>query len=575
VNHILPMILGKVRIQNFKSIKDTGWVYLSRTDPITILAGQNESGKTSFLRALRFFQEGVYDTFEEEDRRLGEPPRVDCTFYLNDKEIVEFAKVTNVRIADYIAKNGFNILRGSVDGDNFDLRYSVPDEQTKLLEEFNKSTTSPVVEGVDPPPIKEEFSIFKYMNALRPPMVFYSSFLNNNLPGKATKADLSSNQAIQDFESIYNVDFEHLMNSATPDKERRSEEERVREEAADSLNKYWKQVISGEKTKYRYNITVTAQPDISQSFVNFYINQGDHIQLSFSQKSHGFQWFAGFNLRLRAHESEMEDKGLILLIDEPGQGLHEVAQQDIKNVMEELARKAGMQVIYSTHQPILLGKEEVDFSRLLLVDRTTKKGSKFKTISALISSSGSMDALAPIRSALGMVTLTDPFAAKKTLVVEGITEYFFLKAIMGDEYVYVPSAGVDQVPNIFSILYAWGISPKALFDDDTQGRKAFGKLKKFLFNDEETEDLHKSILKPEGKEGIEEFLSETTISLILDQFGKKYIASKSKVENVEQIGKYIFAKSFYDKYHTDPSALDDETVENFLPIKEFLGVKKI
>ena len=73
------MILGKVKIQNFKSIKDTGWIFLSKGDLINILAGQNESGKTSFLRALKFFEEGIYDTFEDEDRRMEESPRVDCT----------------------------------------------------------------------------------------------------------------------------------------------------------------------------------------------------------------------------------------------------------------------------------------------------------------------------------------------------------------------------------------------------------------------------------------------------------------------------------------------------------------
>ena len=50
------MVLGKIRIQNFKSIIDTGDVYLSKGDLINVLAGQNESGKTAFLRALKFFE---------------------------------------------------------------------------------------------------------------------------------------------------------------------------------------------------------------------------------------------------------------------------------------------------------------------------------------------------------------------------------------------------------------------------------------------------------------------------------------------------------------------------------------
>ena len=47
------MKLKKFRIKNFKSINDSGDCYL--TDTITILAGKNESGKTSILEALEDF----------------------------------------------------------------------------------------------------------------------------------------------------------------------------------------------------------------------------------------------------------------------------------------------------------------------------------------------------------------------------------------------------------------------------------------------------------------------------------------------------------------------------------------
>ena len=567
------MILGKVQIQNFKSIKDTGTVYLSRTDLITVLAGQNESGKTSFLRALRFFQEGKYDTFEEEDRKMGKSPRVDCTFFLDDSEYKDLLETTNTQIAEHIKKNGFTFVRGDLETDKFEMMYIYPKELKVLIEKYNESITvtseANPEEGNEKP---DEFDAFKYFDVIRPQMVFYSSFLENNLPGKAYKKDIINNQAILDFEKIYNVDFSKLMEPTISDKERRSAEERVRREAAESLNKYWKQTISGEKSKYSYAITINSQVlSPEQSSVNFYINQGDDDQLSFSQKSHGFQWFAGFNLRLRAHEAELEEgNGIILLIDEPGQGLHEVAQQDVKDVIEELVKNSRIQIIYSTHQPILLGKDKVDFSRLLLVDRSVKKGSKFKTISALISSSGSMDALAPIRSALGMVTITDPLKNKKTLIVEGITEYFIVKTILGTDYTILPSTGADQIPNIFGILYGWGVPAKALFDDDKQGAKAYNDLKKSFFNNDESDDFKAVAYKSAGMVGIEDYLSVSAITAILTDFEKTYDSTKNKVENVEQVGKYIFAKSFHDKYNGHIPNLDKETLSKFEGLKKFL-----
>jgi predicted ATP-dependent endonuclease of OLD family len=47
------MQLIKFRIKNYKSVVDSGDCYVS--PEITILAGKNESGKTSILEALRDF----------------------------------------------------------------------------------------------------------------------------------------------------------------------------------------------------------------------------------------------------------------------------------------------------------------------------------------------------------------------------------------------------------------------------------------------------------------------------------------------------------------------------------------
>jgi predicted ATP-dependent endonuclease of OLD family len=51
------MQLVSFRVQNFRSIVDTGWHTLAH-DNITSLIGQNESGKTSILEALKAFHDG-------------------------------------------------------------------------------------------------------------------------------------------------------------------------------------------------------------------------------------------------------------------------------------------------------------------------------------------------------------------------------------------------------------------------------------------------------------------------------------------------------------------------------------
>jgi predicted ATP-dependent endonuclease of OLD family len=57
------MRLVKFRIQNYKSIKDSGWCWLA--SDLTILAGKNESGKSAILEAIRDFDVDVKRIFEE------------------------------------------------------------------------------------------------------------------------------------------------------------------------------------------------------------------------------------------------------------------------------------------------------------------------------------------------------------------------------------------------------------------------------------------------------------------------------------------------------------------------------
>lgn len=71
------MNLIAFRIRNFRSIVDTGWQNLS-PDNITCLIGQNESGKTSVLEALKVFYSGVItEDILRSDLSL---PMVTCRF---------------------------------------------------------------------------------------------------------------------------------------------------------------------------------------------------------------------------------------------------------------------------------------------------------------------------------------------------------------------------------------------------------------------------------------------------------------------------------------------------------------
>ena len=83
------MKLTAFRIRNFRSIVDSGWQNLS-PDNITCLIGQNESGKTSVLEALRAFYTGqISEDILRSDLSL---PEVSCRFAVSEGWLLEITE---------------------------------------------------------------------------------------------------------------------------------------------------------------------------------------------------------------------------------------------------------------------------------------------------------------------------------------------------------------------------------------------------------------------------------------------------------------------------------------------------
>ena len=125
------MKLNKFRIQNYKSIVDTGICYLSQD--LTIMAGMNESGKSSVLEAIRDF-----DTDRDIDSdaiRVKEDtgdPLVTLYFRLSNTDIdiiCENLELANdneetLNLKDYLSKNDIGLTK------DIESNYSI-DEQFK------------------------------------------------------------------------------------------------------------------------------------------------------------------------------------------------------------------------------------------------------------------------------------------------------------------------------------------------------------------------------------------------------------------------------------------------------------
>ncbi len=356
------MKLISFRIKGFKSIIDTGESRLSEKDSITVLAGQNEAGKSAALEALEFFKQGPGPDFVRLQKRMDSSnTEVTCKFLLSDEDIADIKKGFNdQRIDDFFkSSKTVEIRRIWTEGANAIGELIIEDDYFTSFE-FNPPTSPepdpnahPGTAEAKPPEVTKEslVKIFRERILGKIPVITLYRYFTDFLPSDIEITKIATNAAVKDFEKVFDV---NLMTVASISDSRQLEAtlEDISTKATDDFNKSWSQQLNlTDDTKYKFVVRINQQEPRK---VTFMIKGTDNKPLWLEQKSMGFRWFSAFHLRLRALGATENLNNLILLVDEPGQNLHEKAQLDAKKVLEELAAK-GAQIIYLTHNGKLIG----------------------------------------------------------------------------------------------------------------------------------------------------------------------------------------------------------------------------
>ena len=282
------------------------------------------------------------------------------------------------------------------------------------------------------------------------------------------------------------------------------------------------------------------------------------VEIELDQRSEGFQWLVSFFVVFFAEAVE-KHKNAILLLDEPGLHLHGLKQRDFRETITRLATKN--QTLYTTHSPFLVGPDELDIVRV--VDMTDRRvGTKVHGDL----SSGDPAALLPLQEALGYDLAQSLFSQTRNLVLEGLTDYWYVEAVAhllrasGDAdldqkiaLVFANSAG--KVVYYATILHAHKLKVAALLDSDAAGDQAAQQdtLVHTLGNKKilRTKDSYAGkVTKPE----IEDLLRETLVQVALNDLGWDITASASAQDarplvdifaaEVAGFSKYKLAKAF-------------------------------
>lgn len=144
---------------------------------------------------------------------------------------------------------------------------------------------------------------------------------------------------------------------------------------------------------------------------------------SFDERSAGLKYFLSYYIQYLAHEPANDGRGEILLMDEPDTYLSRQGQQDLLKIFDAFAfpkqsSRQPVQVVYVTHSPFLLDKNNVERIRVL------QKGSGNEGTRVVRDVSRAH--YEPLRSAFGPSLAETTFIGNCNIMVEGLADQVLL-----------------------------------------------------------------------------------------------------------------------------------------------------
>ena len=573
------MLLTKFRIQNFRSIEDSGWVPLSE-DGVTAIVGMNESGKTSLLEALACTL--GYENIESTDLRFDRPtPEIQLELELSKNDL----RIVTEKLPDIQKNIVFEYF--SSQNNRFRLRFywelengiyagymSRDFEKLKEILENSKDEFTKISEAVafvanavnttnqnhpDNILIPKEARI-NYLeelesaiNLIEPTVVLFSDE-TGLLPDSI---DISSDWKLKglgavgasNFLSVAGIDLKKLVNGT--DIERVNLLKRATKQITTNFSGFWSQNIgSGQSLQLECEIQSKREnsgTEAGKPYLSFWITDGVN-RLHPSQRSKGLRWFLSFYLQLKASESQNSKR--IFLLDEPGANLHETAQADVLKLINQISQNL-VGVLYTTHSPHLI--EPKRLHRIITVERTTSNDESPTLIKNVLrdASSCATETLSPIYTKMGVDFWRQTIIDKESnVLLEEPSSYFYIKAFWiltqsTKPASFIACTGVNNIPQIAYMFTGWGLRFCVVVDDESSGRSVYNELKKELFGNDDQKS-QKRLLKIADCAGIEDvFTTNDFQNIVLKKSIEGYPSSNSKYMKSSGISKPTLACKFF------------------------------
>lgn len=582
------MKMSEFKIQNYRSINDSGWVGV---DDIAAIVGKNESGKTSLLKALVKFNPFKSDPYSLDRewprgrRKDRSPEKVVSTvrFEFSEQELVAlkgispiFSKMTGVEIArkysgertyqfmpsplttkmwakDVMASirlpNGTSAKKEFITKVNQEVKAVVEAfdgtssaDAKKVVEELKKKIVA-IELGQDEQDelaavtakVDEVAKIFSEASPVSKAITSIEKWIPKFIymddhKAFAGSAHLNQVKERRDQGRLTDEDKTIIlimeMSGLNLDEEVQKGAQQDREQRTLDMNDA-SQTLSKMSTRWgqkKYEVQFAAD---GHHFMTFVKDEGATSLVPLDERSKGFQWFFSFDMTF-AYETDGNFKNAVILLDEPGLHLHAEAQRDLLKRFKAYAE--DNQLIYTTHLPFMIDSSRLD--NIWVAEENQEHGSRITQNWE----TADKDARFTLEAALGISWSQSLLVAKDNLVVEGVTDFWILNSLstifkdggqegIEDGLSITPAGGGTKAAYVGTLLNGQKLNVAVLLDSDLEGKSAQKQL------------VNQWILKDDHVLLIGDVLGRTENVAIEDLFGEDYYLQMTSEAYASELNK--------------------------------------
>lgn len=508
------------KVENFKGIQGLDFPMDTVGSPIATLVGLNESGKTTILEALSTFYgqvllndestEPLLHNIEIEDIHSLIPKGKKANF--NGKVLltaqVQLSEKDKVALVERLSRDDWIATKvGGTISITIEFRF----ENSKYIGRMNLYGMA--LKGRGRRKRKERAlkdddrelwsSTMRWLASQIPPIIYYPNFLFE-FPEKIYIEEKDNEEKENRF---YRMFLQDVLDSLENDLDlkvhvldRAKSSEPAAKEALELVLNRLSSKISGlvfdpELSVFKVdqrgqrNVVATLpqlDPVEKRHFVSIRLKDGVD-SYSIRERSLGFRWFFTFLLLTQFRITRFSGPAPVFLFDEPASNLHQAAQQRLLKALEQLTKKSGVSVIYTTHSHHLIDPRRLE-STYIVRNRALDASGLNDDFNANMTN---ID-ITPYRQFVGshpdqrsyFQPILDVLEYRPSnlenipnvVMTEGKADYYLLTIFqrvlgIGNDLRFLPGGGAGGLDTPIQLYLAWGRPFVVLLDGDEEGKK--------------------------------------------------------------------------------------------------------